>query len=113
MNAKQDIHSHIDNSNVIFQHPEQYPSMGVYEAWEMGYSGAGVNIAVLDDGVDIGHPDLIDNYVTLYSSTVKSVLSGHSIIDKTKILPTNGSSMKVKSIAECSNESILQYFYLN
>ena len=69
---------HIDNTNVIFQHPDQYPSMGVYEAWEMGYSGAGVNIAVLDDGVDIGHPDLIDNYVTLYCSPVKPVLSGHS-----------------------------------
>ena len=30
--------------------------------------------------------------------------------DKTKILITNGSLMKVKSIAECSPWSILQYF---
>ena len=79
----------------------------------MGYSGAGINIAVLDDGVDIGHPDLIDNYVTLYCSTVKPVLSGHSKIDKTKILLTNGSSMRVESIAECSPWSILQYFDLH
>ena len=43
-------------------------------------------------------------------STVKPVLSGHSKIDKTKILMTNGSLMKVKSIAECSPWSILQYF---
>ena len=42
--------------------------------------------------------------------TVKLVLSGHSKIDKTKILMTNGSLMKVKSIAECSKGSILQYF---
>ena len=34
--------------------------------------------------------------------TVKPVLSGHSKIDKTKVLMTNGSLMKVKSIAECS-----------
>ena len=34
--------------------------------------------------------------------TVKPVLSGHSKIDKTKILMTNGSFMKVKNIAECS-----------
>ena len=34
--------------------------------------------------------------------TVKPVLSGHSKIDKTKILMTNGSLMKVESIAECS-----------
>ena len=39
--------------------------------------------------------------------TVKRVLSGHSKIDKTKILMTNGSLMKVESIAEC----ILQYFW--
>ena len=31
-------------------------------------------------------------------------------IDKAKILMTNGSLMKVKSIAECSPWSILQYF---
>ena len=31
-------------------------------------------------------------------------------IDKTKILITNGSLIKVKSIAECSTWSILQYF---
>ena len=34
--------------------------------------------------------------------TVKPVISSHSKIDKTKILKTNGSLMKVKSIAECS-----------
>ena len=35
--------------------------------------------------------------------TAKPVLSGHSKIDKTKILMTNGSLMKVESIAESSN----------
>ena len=43
--------------------------------------------------------------------TVKPVLSNHSKIDKTKILLTNGSLMQVKSIAECSLRSILQYFW--
>ena len=43
-------------------------------------------------------------------STVKPVLSDHSKIDKTKVLMTNGSLMKVESIAECSHWSILQYF---
>ena len=33
---------------------------------------------------------------------VKPVLSGHSKIDKIKVLKTNSSLMKVKSIAECS-----------
>ena len=39
--------------------------------------------------------------------TVKPVLNGHSKIDKTKIFMTNGSLMKVTSIAECSPWSIL------
>ena len=43
-------------------------------------------------------------------NTVEPVLSGHSKIDKTKILMTNGSLMKVESIAECSRWSILLYF---
>ena len=47
---------------------------------------------------------LLDKY------TVKPFLSGHSKIDKTTILMTNGSLMKVESIAECSPWSILQYF---
>ena len=35
-------------------------------------------------------------------TTVKPVLSSLSKIDETKVLKTNGSLMKVKSIAECS-----------
>ena len=46
----------------------------------------------------------------LIYTTVKPVLSGHTKIEKTKILMTNGSLMKVKSVAECSPWSILQYF---
>ena len=42
--------------------------------------------------------------------TVKPVLSGHSKIDKTKVLKTDISLMQVESIAECSPWSILQYF---
>ena len=38
---------------------------------------------------------------------VKPVLSGLSNIDKTKILMTNGSLIKVESIEECSLWSIL------
>ena len=42
--------------------------------------------------------------------TLKPVLSGHSKIDKTRVLMANGSLVMVKSIAKCSNGSILQYF---
>ena len=43
--------------------------------------------------------------------TVKPVFNGHSKIVKIKILMTNGSLMKIKSIAECSPWSTLQYFW--
>jgi len=32
--------------------------IGASDAWAKGYTGEGVNIAVLDSGVDFGHPDL-------------------------------------------------------
>lgn len=32
--------------------------IGVPDAWDMGYTGAGIRIAVLDTGVDITHPDI-------------------------------------------------------
>ena len=41
----------------------------------------------------------------------KTCVNGHSKTDKTKILMTNGSLMKFKSIAECSPWSILQCFW--
>ena len=43
--------------------------------------------------------------------TVKPVLNDHWKIDKNRILMTNGSLMKVESIAEGSIWSILQYFW--
>ena len=39
----------------------------------------------------------------LPATTVKPVKNGHSKIDKTKVLMTTGSLMKVESIAECCN----------
>ena len=42
--------------------------------------------------------------------TVKPMQNGHSKIDKTNVLMTNGGLMKVESIAECAPLSILQYF---
>ena len=42
------------------------------------------------------------NSLVLYLPSVKPVLSNHSKIDKTKILMSNGSLMKVESIADYS-----------
>lgn len=50
---------------VILQHPTTDPSMNVIEAWKSGYTGEGTTIAIVDDGVDINHPDLKENIVSV------------------------------------------------
>ena len=64
------------------------------------------------------HPDFIvcrfmENSIGLNRVTVKPVLSGHSKKDKTKVLKTNGSLMKVKIIAECSKRAFCNTFDLH
>ncbi len=38
------------------------PDMNVTAAWAMGYSGRGVSVTFLDDGLEWDHPDLQQNY---------------------------------------------------
>ena len=45
--------------------------------------------------------------------TVEPVLSGHSKMDKTNVLTTNGSLMKVKTIADCSLGAFCNTFDLH
>ena len=33
-------------------------TIGASKAWAKGYTGSGVNVAIIDSGVDFGHPDL-------------------------------------------------------
>lgn len=35
------------------------------EAWKQGFTGQGVVVSILDDGIEKNHPDLIQNYVSL------------------------------------------------
>ncbi len=48
-------------------------------AWARGYRGEGVTIAVIDDGVDMAHPDLMGTQ-KIYSSTVAPQYNGWPMV---------------------------------
>lgn len=41
--------------------------MNVGPAWQKGYTGKGVVVSILDDGIQRNHPDLDKNYVSLFA----------------------------------------------
>lgn len=43
------------------------PTYNVLDVWKMGYTGKGVVVGVVDDGLQKDHPELKDNYVSIYS----------------------------------------------
>lgn len=44
---------------------EGHFDMHVAPAWQKGYTGKGVVVSILDDGIQTDHPDLVANYVRL------------------------------------------------
>ena len=46
-----------DQFNDGFKH-----DMGIAAAWKMGYSGKGVVVSIIDDGIEYTHDDLKKNY---------------------------------------------------
>lgn len=47
--------------------------MGVQNAWKRGYTGAGIKVAVVDDGVQADHTDLDDNVARIISNVQSNV----------------------------------------
>lgn len=39
-----------------------YYHLNVTAAWALGYTGAGITVTILDDGIERNHPDLMENY---------------------------------------------------
>ena len=51
--------------------------IGAPTAWAAGLTGTGVRVAVLDSGVDLGHPDLAPRIVA-----TKSFVAGEDVVDR-------------------------------
>ncbi|KAL5008750.1 hypothetical protein ScPMuIL_014331 [Solemya velum] len=47
-----------------FYNGKVQPSLKIIEAWDLGYSGKSIIIAVVDDGIETDHPDLYRNVNT-------------------------------------------------
>ena len=58
---------------------ESVPQIGAPEAWEAGYTGEGVRVAILDTGIDASHPDLAGQVARARNFTEESAedLVGH------------------------------------
>ncbi|VDI19945.1 Hypothetical predicted protein [Mytilus galloprovincialis] len=52
-------------SNLWYLNDDVTPTMKVSSAWSAGYSGSGIVIAVVDDGLQTNHPDLAANVVSI------------------------------------------------
>lgn len=54
----------LNKSLCLFQSNPTHQDLNTKAAWAQGYTGRGVVVTILDDGIEKDHPDLISNYVS-------------------------------------------------
>ena len=79
------------------------PIIGADKAWELGYSGAGQAVAVLDTGVDKTHPNLVDRVVSeaCYSTTLSSLYATTLCPNGKEEQVGNGAGVACSGIRNC------------
>ncbi|HEX6151353.1 S8 family peptidase [Nocardioides sp.] len=74
---------------------ESVPQIGAPEAWSAGYDGTGVDVAVLDTGIDVNHPDLadeIDDTASFVPGEDMTDVNGHGTHVASTIVGTGAAS---------------------
>ncbi|KPP77975.1 hypothetical protein Z043_102558, partial [Scleropages formosus] len=62
---KRDIYAELSDPKFTQQwylYNANHQDLNVKGAWEQGYTGKGVVVSILDDGIEKNHPDLEENY---------------------------------------------------
>ena len=67
---------------------ESVPQIGAPDAWAAGFDGTGIDVAVLDTGIDLAHPDVADKVIAS-----RSFVEGQTVDDR------HGHGTHVASIA--------------
>jgi len=57
-------------SPILWQNRGIGLDMNVLPAWQKGFTGRGVVVTILDDGIEKDHPDLKKNYVSTRSQCI-------------------------------------------
>lgn len=57
----------IDITDPLYKNQWHLFTLNMEDVWSMGYTGNGVTIGVVDDGLQTNHPDLHHNYISEYS----------------------------------------------
>ncbi|XP_052270267.1 uncharacterized protein LOC127871407 [Dreissena polymorpha] len=79
-------------SNQWHLQTSQHPSMGVQNAWNKGFNGSGITMAIVDDGIDTSHSDV--NYDATLSYNFN-----HNIADPNHVLAGDGHGTSCAGVA--------------
>lgn len=92
--------------------PEGVKLINAPLAWEKGYMGNGVQIAVLDTGCDVNHPDLRDNIINVMNFTKEDGGNASIVTDYnghgTHVVGTICANGKLKGVAPNAKIHVLK-----
>ncbi|MFY0762485.1 S8 family serine peptidase [Metabacillus dongyingensis] len=81
---------------------QSVPQIGAHTAWEAGFTGEGVKVAVLDTGIDPSHPDVVDQLdeaVSFVPGEEVNDGNGHGTHVASTVLGTGAADGKSKGVA--------------